>query len=322
MKSTGRDAIRRTRLPSSGGGIWFEKSAVPAVMTSVVGISPHLSAARRGRDPLGSSESPRHRRPLPRGRRDCAAVCSSVSPPTDRPMPPIRLRSTSGAALQEGDGGVQVLLRSPAEDVRVALALTLAATVEEQDAIAVADEHPRRLLRIRPARCRDHGSTVPGRHVPAMQRQPVAGPERHLLVGGAEPGRRHRGARRVREDIRQREREQHDVCRNDRERRQQQPTHITPETMIVPASRRPQGHGPDAGQQEARRNRQQSCVVVPGRPDRDRVVAGLAQSRDDAEQPERDRKPSAKTCPEATVAGDEDPEQCDGHEAADQVVER
>ena len=52
-----------------------------------------------------------------------------------------------GAAAQKSRGGEKVSLSVPAERVRVALAHALAATVEEQDAVAVADEHARVLLR-------------------------------------------------------------------------------------------------------------------------------------------------------------------------------
>ena len=42
------------------------------------------------------------------------------------------------ARLQEGDGGVVILLGRPPEGVGIAVAATLAALVEEQDAVAVA----------------------------------------------------------------------------------------------------------------------------------------------------------------------------------------
>ena len=42
---------------------------------------------------------------------------------------------------------MQVAVAAPAEDVRVAVARAFAATVEEQHAVAVADEHSRLLLR-------------------------------------------------------------------------------------------------------------------------------------------------------------------------------
>src|SRR3954451_15553293 len=49
MKKTDRGAIRATSPFRFGGGTWFEKSAVLAVMTSDVGSSPHLSRSDRAR---------------------------------------------------------------------------------------------------------------------------------------------------------------------------------------------------------------------------------------------------------------------------------
>ena len=65
-----------------------------------------------------------------------------------------------GPALQEGDGGLEVSGGSPAEGVRIAIALALAATVEEQDAVAVTHEYSRRPLRARPSGCCDHRGAV------------------------------------------------------------------------------------------------------------------------------------------------------------------
>ena len=47
-----------------------------------------------------------------------------------------------GPPLQPGDGGVDVPGPGPAEEVRVSLATVVAARVEQEHAVAVADEHP------------------------------------------------------------------------------------------------------------------------------------------------------------------------------------
>ena len=105
---------------------------------------------------------------------DSAAASIIISPPTERPMPPIRSGSTSGLPLQERHGRVDVSLALPPEDVRVAFALALAAAVEEQDAVAVTREQLRPLLRRGSARERDHCGAVPRADVPALQAQAVA----------------------------------------------------------------------------------------------------------------------------------------------------
>src|SRR6266540_5604031 len=83
MKKTGRGAMWPTRFFRLGGNVWLEKSIVPAVMTSDVGISPHLLVPAR----LRSSRS--EREPAPSATiafrpSDSAAVCRSVSAPTER----------------------------------------------------------------------------------------------------------------------------------------------------------------------------------------------------------------------------------------------
>src|SRR5262249_8326766 len=62
-----------------------------------------------------------------------------------------------GAALEVGNGSVDVASAMPAEGVRIALALALAATVEEQDAVAVAGQELRAGLRAGAPGERDHG---------------------------------------------------------------------------------------------------------------------------------------------------------------------
>ena len=48
-----------------------------------------------------------------------------------------------GPSLQPGDGGVDVFGAAPSEQVRVTIASVVAARVEQEHAVAVADEHPR-----------------------------------------------------------------------------------------------------------------------------------------------------------------------------------
>ena len=60
----------------------------------------------------------------------------------------MRSGSTSERPLEEVDRGEQVLLgAAPAERVRIPVAASFAATVEDQHAVAVAGQHPRGRLR-------------------------------------------------------------------------------------------------------------------------------------------------------------------------------
>ena len=63
------------------------------------------------------------------------------------PDPADPLRVDVRAAAQIRGRRVEVAVADPAEDVRVTLARAFAATVEEQHAVAVADQHPGLLLR-------------------------------------------------------------------------------------------------------------------------------------------------------------------------------
>ena len=114
----------------------------------------------------------------------CAAVWSSSSPPTESPRPPMRAGSTSGCRRRKRDGGAQVGLAGPAEGVVVALARALAAAVEQEHAVAVADEHPRVRHRLRAARERDDGGAVARRDVPGTQSQSVARGQPHVARWG------------------------------------------------------------------------------------------------------------------------------------------
>ena len=147
-----------------------------------------------------------------------AAAWSISSPPTERPIPPILPGSTSGRVLRNSIAARMSLSRTPAEQVAVALALALAAAVEEQDPVAVAGEHARVRLRAAAAGEGDHGGAVLRGHVPALELEAVARPERDVLVRGAEVGRGHGLPHDVRDDVAESERRDGRV-RQDRARR-------------------------------------------------------------------------------------------------------
>ena len=142
-------------------------------------------------------------------------------------MPPMRPGSTSARCSQKGDGGVEVSLAAPAERVRVTLALTLAAAVEEEHSISVAGKHPGRPLRAFAARKGDDRRAVSRRDVPALELQPVAGLERDVLVGRAQLGLGDEAAGDVREDVCAVERGDDDVQRGHCPYRKQTPAAVS-----------------------------------------------------------------------------------------------
>ena len=84
----------------------------------------------------------------------------------------MRPGSTSGRGLEEVEGGLDVTTCRPAspDPVGVTVAVALTATVEEQDAVAVLDQHPRVRLRVGAARGRrSPRRRCRGRHVPALE---------------------------------------------------------------------------------------------------------------------------------------------------------
>ncbi len=178
--------MRPTRLFRFGGAAWLEKSIVPAVITSEVGISPHLPlpagevlAERAGAGAVGDDRLEAVR--FGCGLEECLAADGEADAADPVPV-------DVGALLEVRDGGVHVVVGIPAEGVGVAVALAFTAAVEQQHAVAVTDEHARRLLRASAAGRGDHGSAVLRGHVPASERQTVTGPEGHVLVGGAQAG--------------------------------------------------------------------------------------------------------------------------------------
>ena len=200
---------------------------------------------------------------------DSAAASIIISPPTERPMPPMRSRIDVGAALEERDGRVDVALALPAEEVRVALALALAAAVEEQHAVAVAREQLRALAAGRPARERDHRRAVPRRDVPALEPQPVARRELRRSRAARRGRQAGRGPCRVRDDVRERDRVNRTA--SDEEERadgQQQPPPVAPPEA---SSRRRELHSvttPRPSSSEPGEDREQPGVVVARRADR------------------------------------------------------
>ena len=211
MRKKGVGAIRRARSSRLAGGVELEKSATAGVTTACAIVASMRLARVRDRQALAerpdaSALRDERGQPVRLGRRLHHHLAA------DREADPADpFRVDVGAAAEELDGRPDVALSLPAEDVRVAVALALASPVEEQHPVAVAGEHPCRPLRPAPARERDHGRAVLRRDVPAAELEPVARGEGHVLVRRSKLGRRDEAPGDVGQDVRERQREQHEV---------------------------------------------------------------------------------------------------------------
>ena len=231
----------------------------------------------------------------------------------------MRPRSTSGTVLQEGQAGTDVAVEVPAPAVRVALAAAFAATVEEEDAVAVADEHARLPAGTGPAREDEHGRAVARGDIPARELQPVARAQRDLRVRGAEPGGRHAGPRDVRADVGGRERHRHDRGDDEDADRLERPPPVAPGRAVVLPARGPQRPAAQAEQERRGGQGEEPGPVVPRQPGLPGVVEGLRAAQDgreDEQQGERPARPGAHPR-ERPGREAEEPER---HERADGMV--
>ena len=125
---------------------------------------------------------------VPGGRFEHLLAADREADPADTPLAHV------GPALQPGDRGVEVPGRAPAECVRGALALLVAAHVQQQDAVPMADEHPRMVELADPRRERDHCRPVARRDIPGREIEPVGGRHGDRLVRRSEVRRPDVGA--------------------------------------------------------------------------------------------------------------------------------
>ena len=164
MKRIGRGAILPTSPARFGGAEWFAKSAVPAVKTSDVGISARFELpgrARSSRSDLAPAPVGDDRALAGRLRRclEERLAADGEAKASDAP------RSTSRTSVQERRPRARGRDPPTNRERTSASALALPATVEQQDAVAVAREHPRRRSRAGTARSDDDRRTVARRHV-------------------------------------------------------------------------------------------------------------------------------------------------------------
>lgn len=186
----------------------------------------------------------------------------------DRQADPADPRAVDvGARREVAQGRRQVSLTVPPERVEVTLARPLPAAVEQQDAVAVANEHPRVGHRAGATREGDHRSAVARRHVPALQNQSIARSEAHLFVRASEISGRHRRPGLVRRKDRERRRKNdEDDAEEDGEGDGQAPQRAA--SGRVATRLRPPGAAgrvdPAADQHDARKPREDSGQVIAG----------------------------------------------------------
>ena len=310
--------MRSTTSFRLGGGASSENTAVAAVMLPQNGTaSIPLHGARRlahGSNPRALGDDRLERVRLGGGLEHQLAA--------DRePDSADAIGIDVGPLAQERDRRLDVPVAVPADRVRIALAVALAAPVEQEHAVAVPDEHPGLPLRALAAGESDHGGAVLRWHVPALELQPVVGREGDLLEVGAQLGRRHDRAADVRLSVGGDERED-DHHRDEQTRdAEQRPAHVAAWHPLVEAPGSPQRDYAHPEQDQAGGDGEQPGVVVARGADLAGVVPGLGGGPQ-AEHAEQERHHGAPPRAQPRVGGRGEPQQGQRHQAAGQVVGR
>ncbi len=195
-------------------------------------------------------------------------------------------------------GGAQVAFARPAEGVVVALARALAAAVEQEHAVAVADEHPRVRYRLRAAREGDDRRAVARRDVPGVEPDSRRSSTSCDLTGRGCPratavdGR----ARLVRGDDRDR-RSGARPGRRGRGRRGRRARVARAAGASEPVVRRVRQSGRDAEQRRGRCRRAPPSTAVTSSPltrSTSDVADAVGDAADDRERAGEDREPAAE----------------------------
>ena len=227
-----------------------------------------------------------------------------------------------GAGLEVLGAGEQVAVARPADGV--AFARALAARVQEQDAVAVPDQHPG-LGGAGRAGEEDHRGAVLGGDVRARQLDRVARRDGDLLVRDAEvglddaaPGVRVRVGEADREDDEPEGRERQ--CRRDGER--QSAAEVGARSGSVRAPRPPQDGEPGDHQDDAGEDRQRAGRVVVARRLALREPVRARDAERDPEGAEGQCEPASHPGADARVEDGDGGEEADRDESAREVVER
>ena len=234
----------------------------------------------------------------------------------------MRSSSTSGRVFEVLGAGEQVAVACPADGV--AFARALAARVQEQDAVAVPDQHPG-LGRAGRAGEQDHRGAVLRGHVRAGQLDRVAGRDRDLLVGNAQV-RLDDAASGVRVGVREADREddEHEdrECQRHRDHDRQGTAEDGAPAGAVGAPRPPEDDETGDHQHDAREDRQRSGRVVVARCLALREPVGARNAERDPERAEGQREPAPDAGAEARIENGDGGEEADRDQPAREMVER
>jgi hypothetical protein len=155
--------------------------------------------------------------------------------------------------------------------------------------------------------------------VPAGELQAVARGERHPLEVGAQVGRRHDGAPKVRVEVARAQRRDDEQGDDGARGAEQRPAQVAARVAVVPAAGPPERHRAEPEQREPGGDREQPGVVVARRADLDRVAHGL-DAGDDAEHAGDQRERAQAAAAQARVRPGRECKRGERHQAADQVV--
>src|SRR4051794_30152274 len=225
-----------------------------------------------------------------------------------------------GTTLEERRRRGDVFVERPTVRVRLAVTLSLTAPVEEQHAVPMPHEHAGVLLRASPAGEGNDSRTVPRRHIPPVEREPVARRERHLLVRRTEPGRRHAGPCHVREDVRDEEGEHERPAHKDGSCGQQQSAKVAPPEVVVLLASLPERRCSDIHENDPRPECDEARVVVARGADLQRVVDGFGCTDDDSEESEENGKRPSEAGADAAIYRGSQQEHGQRDEATHQMI--
>ena len=170
-------------MPSTmgGGGMWFEKMEVAAVITACEGST----RTRRSPGDVGFADA--FAGPFRDDGLDAVGLGGGAEQhlPADGEADGADPVLDVGALLEVGGAGQQVFVACPAHGV--AFASALAARVEQQHPVPVGDEHARLVLATG-TRIEQDRRPVPGGHVEASQRQAVVSGDDDCLRSNTEVG--------------------------------------------------------------------------------------------------------------------------------------
>ena len=225
-----------------------------------------------------------------------------------------------GAFAQVGDGGAQVRLAAPAAGVVVALARALAATVEQQDAVAVAYEHPRvRTGPLRPGKAITAAPLRDGTYQPAS-RSPSLVVSDTSTYGRPRSTACDRRPRLVVGHDRERDRHDHEEERDRRDDADERPPQVAPQRPLVEPPRAPQHGRAEHDEHRARDPGQDRRDVVAAQAVDGDVADAVDDAGDDHQRTGRERGDRARPGSQPWIRDGQQQRERDRYEPAREVV--